>query len=169
MSNYPIFSYVSHQTNTDKLGGPFRGYSPQQTINNYKDSESVMTRRVLRQSWNTPQARKNMNGYYRVTTPFRAVNNLGDYLSRNNYACGGSNQVNASRPGWKSIIGNINSVCDGTGIAGSYANNRFVSDSSDYTTYRKQNAINHTYNDLTNGGDQSNASYTNLLAVRRGF
>ena len=35
------------------------------------------------------------NGYKRVTTPFRAVNNSGDFLGRVNYSCGGSNQVNS--------------------------------------------------------------------------
>ena len=145
------------------------GYSARQTINNYKDSEAVRTRRVLTKSWNTIQASSNINGNSRVITPFRAVNNLGDYLGRQNYACGGPNQVNASKPGWKSIIGNIMSACDGTGIDGSYANNRFVSDSSDYTTYKKQNAINNNYNDLASGGDQSNASYVSLMAVHRGM
>ena len=100
-------SLISYQTKTNNLSGPFNGFSAKQTINNFKDSENVMTRRVLRNSWNTPQAQNKLNGYSRVVTPFRAVNNLGDYLGRKNYACGGPNQVNASKPGWKSIIGNI--------------------------------------------------------------
>jgi hypothetical protein len=148
-------------------GGPFNGYSPVQTINNTKNSEQVMNRRVLRHAWNTPYATGKFNGYSRVTTPFRAVNNLGDFLDRKNYVCGGSNQVNASYPGWKSRIGSIISQCDGTGVPSSTCNVKFVSDSSDYTNYRKLQSANHMYNDSKNGGDQSNASYVDLMRARR--
>ena len=148
-------------------GGPFNGYSPVQTINNTKNSEQVMNRRVLRHAWNTPYATGKFNGYSRVTTPFRAVNNLGDFLDRKNYVCGGSNQVNASYPGWKSRIGSIISQCDGTGVPSSTCNVKFVSDSSDYTNYRKLQSANHMYNDSKNGGDQSNASYVDVMRARR--
>ncbi len=86
--------------NMANLGGPFRGFSAKQTVTNYKDSEQTMARRVLRNSWNTPYATGSYNENNRVITPFRAVNNLGDFLGRQNYVCGGSNQVNASKPGW---------------------------------------------------------------------
>lgn len=169
MTSYPIFSLISNLTNTQNLGGPFQGYSPQQTTSNYKDSENVMSRRILRHSWNTPYAVGNVNNRGRITTPFRAVNNLGDYLGRQYYVCGGSNQVNANKPGWKSIIGNINSMCDGTGIPASVCNTKFVADSSDYTTFRKRRAINSNYNDLKNGGDQNNASFVAQQSAYRGM
>ena len=149
------------------LGGGFQGISPKQTIANYKNSDQVMTRRILSKSWNGAYATGTVNGRGRVTTPFRAVTNLGDFLGRQDYICGGSNQVNASKPGWKSRIGSIISHCDGTGIPSSTCNVKFVSDSSDYITYKKQRAIGHTYNDNSMGGDQSNASYVPLMAVRR--
>lgn len=148
-------------------GGPFNGFSPIQTINNFKNSEDVMNRRVLRSGWNTSYATGTVNGQSRVVTPFRAVNNLGDFLERKNYVCGGPNQVNASRPGWKNRIGSIISQCDGTGVPSSTCNVKFVADSSDYTKYRKLKSANHMYNDLKNGGDQSNASYVDLMRVRR--
>ena len=107
------------------------------------------------------------NGKNRIVTPFRAVNNLGDFLSRQNYVCGGANQVNASKPGWKNRIGSILSQCDGTGVAAGSGNMRYISDTSDYIRYKKQNAINNTYNDSKNGGDQSNGSYVSLMRVRR--
>lgn len=156
--NYPIFSSNSNLTYSGNLGGPFQGFSAHQTINNYKDSENVMTRRVLVKSWNTPYAVGNVNNKKRLITPFRAVNNLGDYLGRQNYSCGGPNQVNASKPGRKSIIGSMPVMCDGTGVAASSCNTRFVSDSSDYTKFRKQTAINNNYNDLTMVGNPSHAS-----------
>ena len=149
------------------LGGGFKGISPKQTVNNYKDSSQVMTRRILSNSWNGAYASGTVNGYKRVTTPFRAVNNLGDFLARPDYICGGPNQVNASKPGMKGRIGSIISQCDGTGIPSSTCNVKFVPDSSDYITYKKQRAIGQTYNDNKFGGDESNASYVPLMAVRR--
>jgi len=148
-------------------GGPFNGYSPAQTITNYKDSEQTSIRRILRNSWNNQQAVGTVNGNKRIITPFRAVNNLGDFLSRQNYVCGGSNQVNADKPGWKSRIGSIISQCDGTGVDAGSGNMRYVPDSSDYIRYRKQRAIGNTYNDLKNGGDQSHGSYVAVMAIRR--
>ena len=132
------------------LGGPFNGYSGKPTMTNYKGSEQAMTRRVLRSAWNTQYATGVVNGNNRVITPFRAVNNLGDFLSRTNYVCGGPNQVNASKPGWKGRIGSIISNCDSTGVEASSGNHRFVSDSSDYIRYKKQRAMNRNYNDSKN-------------------
>jgi len=148
-----------------KLGGPYNGFSPKQTVTNYKDSDQTMTRRILRSSWNTQNATGAVNGRNRVITPFRAVNNLGDFLSRQNYVCGGSNQVNADKPGWKGHIGSILSRCDGTGVPAGSGNMRFVPDSSDYIRYKKQRAINVNYNDVKNGGDQSHGSYTAYMRV----
>lgn len=167
MFGAPISQLTATQTNTSNLGGPFQGYSPQQTQLNFKSSDNVMARRVVRDSWNTAYARGTVNNKNRIITPFRAVNNLGDFLSRQNYVCGGSNQVGAHKPGWKGHIGSIMSRCDGTGVPSSVCNTRFVPDSSDYTTYKKQTAMNQTYNDLKNGGDKNHASYVPLKSVRK--
>lgn len=156
------FSSVTTQTGTNVQGGPFRGFSGMQTMTNKKDSETVMARSVLRKSWNNVNTQATIGGRGRAITPFRAVNNLGDYLGRQNYVCGGSNQVNASKPGMKGLIGSINSQCDGTGIAASVTNNRFVADSSDYIKYKKQNAMNRNYNDLATGGIKSSFQHLPL-------
>jgi hypothetical protein len=148
------------------LGGPYNGYSPVQTYNNNKGSEQIMIRRILRDSWNGQNATGVVNGHKRIITPFRAVNNLGDFLSRENYVCGGSNQVNADKPGWKSRIGSILSKCDNTGVPAGSGNMRFVPDSSDYITYKKQRAIVKNYNDSANGGDESNGSYVSFRLAR---
>jgi len=132
------------------LGGPYNGYSAKQTITNHKDGENATTRRLLRDGWNTQNANESINGNKRVITPFRAVNNLGDYLARKDYVCGGPNQVNASKPGLKGRIGSIISSCDNTGVEGASCNPRFVSDSSDYVRFRKQMAMNRNYNDSGN-------------------
>jgi hypothetical protein len=164
-----IYNFGGPAANVNLGGGPYNGYSPIQTVLNAKDSEQTRIRRILRNSWNTQYAVGNVNGYSRVATPFRAVNNLDDFLSRENYVCGGPNPVKSSYLG-KSlnfIAGTMPKTCDSTGVSGSSCNPKFVSDSSDYTTFRKQKAINSNYNDLKFGGDQSNASFVPLLAVRR--
>jgi len=168
-TNLPIASRILPLafTNSNNLGGPYTGYSAQQTSVMFKNSEDIMARRILRDAWNTQQARDSINGYGRQLTPFRAVNSLGDYLCRENYVCGGSNQVNADYPGWKGIIGCLNSVCDNTKVSGYTGNSRYVPDSSNYITFKKQVAMNRNYNELKNGGDSSNASQVALSAVRR--
>lgn len=153
-------------TATNNLGGPFQGYSPQQTINNYKDSNDVTTRRELRKSWNTAYARGNVNGLNRVITPFRAVTNTGDFLSRPNYICGGPSPVNNTKLGYKVSLRGIMNSCDNTNIPSSSCNVKFVPDSSDYTKYKRQSAFNQNYNDLKHGG-YNNSAYVNIMAVRR--
>lgn len=149
------------------LGGPINGISPVQTINNYKSSEQIMSRRVLTKSWNTAYATGTFNSYNRVITPFRAVNNSGDFLARTQYSCGGPNPESAGKPGLARRIGTMWSNCDNTGVPASSCNVKYVADSSDYIKYKKLYAQNQNYNDSKFGGDQSNASFVPLMAVRR--
>jgi hypothetical protein len=123
------------------------GISPKQTVTSFKHGDQAQSREVLRRSWNQLQASGTVNDKKRVLTPFRAVNNLGDFLGRKNYVCGGPNQVNASKPGWKGHIGSIISNCDNSGVEGASCNPKFVSDSSDYVRFRKLRAMNKNYND----------------------
>lgn len=154
-----------NQTATNVLGGPFNGFSPQQTITNFKSSENVVARRVLTRSWNTRYATGSYNGHSRIVTPFRAVNNSGDFLGRVNYSCGGSNQVTIDRYKRGNNIGSIWQNCDSTGVPASICNPRFVADSSDYTKYRKYRSVNQNFNDVSNGGDKNNASYVPAMSV----
>jgi hypothetical protein len=147
-------------------GAPFPKYSPQQTITNYKSSEQVMTRRILTKSWNTPYATGTYKNKNRIITPFRAINNLGDFLSRTQYSCGGPNPVTPDRYKRAPNIGAMFQNCDSTGVPASSCNVKFVPDSSDYTRFKKQSAINRNFNDSSFGGDQSHASYVPLMAVR---
>lgn len=121
--------------------------TPKAVNTSVRDGDMSASRGILRRAWNQENAVGTINGQNRVITPFRAVNNLGDFLARKNYVCGGPNQVNASKPGWKGKIGSIISNCDSTGVQGYSGNVKFVPDSSDYTTYRKQRALNRNYND----------------------
>lgn len=142
-----IASTISKQTSSANLGGPFQGFSAKQTVLNYKDGQQTSTRDIVRRSWNTAFASGTVNGLKRKVTPFRAVNNSGDFLVRQNYNSEGPNP-------------------DSTGIPSANTNPKFVADSSDYTKFKKQVSINRNYNDLANGGDDHNASVTFLLNAR---
>jgi len=167
MSNINVNYLNSPNLGGTQLGGAIQGKSPKQSITNYKGSDQVMSRRLVVKSWNTAYATGIVNGKLRVTTPFRAVNNSGDFLGRIQYSCGGPNPTNADRPGWKSRIRNMFSNCDGSGVPASSTNTRFVADSSEYAKFKKNRAINLNYNDSSFGGDESNASYVDRMAIRR--
>ena len=124
------------------------------------------TRFELRDAWNTNYVRQEK----KCVTPFRAINNAGDTLSRTNYSCGGSCQSFQSRPGLKGLsqrFGAIHSLCDTSGVPPAACNGKYVYDSSDYIKFARQQAENKTYNDLNYGGDSSNASQQAIRAIRR--
>jgi hypothetical protein len=154
-------------SNRSTLGGGIQGIAPKQTITNYKGGDQVISRRIVVKSWNTPYATGTVNGRNRITTPFRAVTNSGDYLARVHYSCGGPNPTNADKPGWKSRIRSMFNNCDGSGVPASSCNVKFVADSSDYSKFKKYRAINQVYNDSTFGGDQSHASFVARMGVHR--
>lgn len=147
-------------------GGPYQGYSPKQTTLNYKDGAQSAVRSILRNGWNTAFASGTYNGKSRVITPFRAVNNSGDFLGRTNYKCGGPTGMSTCSIGWagsKIYLGSMVNNCDDSGVPGASGNVKYVYDSSDYITFRRQQAMNRNYNDLKNGGDQSNGSYVSRM------
>jgi len=138
-------------------GGGIQGLMPRQVLrsnrnfNNYKHSREILTR-----AWNTsfPSQLKGADAKM-AQTPFRAVQNAGDLLSRQHYSCGGSSQTPGSRPGMPGLgirFGSIKSNCDGSNIPPASCNTKFVFDSSDYVTYLKRRASNRNYNDITGGG-----------------
>jgi hypothetical protein len=169
--------------NPSNSGGAIRGWMPQSTLltdKRYPEYEQI--RYILKNAWNTtyPSQLKRNNLKQSITTPFRAVNNAGDLLSRENYSCGGSCQTFQSRPGLKGLsqrFGSIQSTCYPSAaysslqlinnIPAAACNVKFVYDSSDYTTYLKQRAVNKNYNDLSYGGDDSNSSQSAQRAIRR--
>jgi hypothetical protein len=179
-SNVAFQAFVVRPGNS---GGAINGYMPQQTQNvdkRYPEFEHI--RFTLKNAWNTTylsQLRRD-NLKQPITTPFRAVNNAGDLLSRLNYSCGGTCQSFQSRPGLRGLKNHFGAVQDScvpsatysplqllTNIPASACNVKFVYDSSDYVTYLKQKAVNKNYNDLTYGGDQSNTSQSSIRAIRR--
>ena len=164
-------------------GGAIKGYMPQTTQNvdkRYNEYEQI--RFTLKEAWNTtyPSQLRRNNLKKSITTPFRVVNNAGDLLSRENYSCGGSCQSFQSRPGMfglKQRFGANQNTCVPGVVYSTYqldpsipaaaCNVKWVYDSSDYTRYLKQKAVNKNYNDLSYGGDDSHASQSAFRAIRR--
>ena len=134
-------------------GGAIQGWMPQQTQNvdkTYPEFEQI--RWTLKEAWNTKyRGQLRRNGLKQsITTPFRAVNNAGDLLSRDNYSCGGTCQTPQSRPGLhglKTHFGSVQSSCIPSAtysslqllnnVPAAACNVKYVYDSSDYTTYLK--------------------------------
>ena len=179
-SNVAFQSFVVKSSNS---GGAINGYMPQTTQKvdkRYNEFEHI--RFTLKNAWNTtyPSQLRRDNLNKPITTPFRAVNNAGDLLSRLNYSCGGTCQSFQSRPGLKGLrqhFGSVQNSCIPSAtysslqllsnIPASACNVKYVYDSSDYVTYLKQKAVNKNYNDLSYGGDQSNTSQSAIRAIRR--
>jgi hypothetical protein len=168
-SNIPII--VKGKAVGVSLGGGFKGYMPQSDITNYHSNEFSQIRFTLREAWNTTKySGQNGLGNTRIITPFRAVNNAGDVLSRQNYSCGGNCQTFQSRPNLKGLrqrFGAIQNICDETSIPPAACNVKYVYDASDYTTFLKQQAVNRNYNDRSFGGDDYSSSQSAQRAVKR--
>jgi hypothetical protein len=169
--------------NPKNPGGAIKGWMPQSTqLTDKRYPEYEQIRYILKNAWNTtyPSQLARSDLKRSITTPFRAVNNAGDLLSRENYSCGGSCQTFQSRPGLKGLsqrFGSVQSTCFPSAvystlqlnnkIPAAACNVKFVYDSSDYITYLKQKAINKNYNDLSYGGDDSKSSQSAQRAIRR--
>ena len=162
-----------------KLGGGLPGLMPQPLIDHDNSDIFARTRFTLRDSWNTTSYSGSSNPK-RIITPFRAVNNAGDLLSRENYSCGGSCQTPQSRPGLKGLrqrFGSTSDACQQSviwslsqldkSIPSSTCNVKYVYDGSDYTKFKKNQAVNRNYNDRSVGGNDSNASQSAIRHIRR--
>jgi hypothetical protein len=154
-----------------KLGGGLSGVMPQHVVNQDADNEYAQTRFLLRDAWNTTRySGQDGKVNKRIITPFRAVNNAGDVLSRQNYSCGGNTQTFQSRPGMfglKGRFGAIQSNCDETLVPPAACNVKYVYDSSDYARYVKHRAINRNYNDRSNGGNDYSGAQSAIRAIHR--
>jgi hypothetical protein len=161
------------------LGGGIPGRMPQQVI--VKDNSSVFarTRFTLRDAWNTTDYSGSSNKR-RIVTPFRAVYNAGDLLSRDNYSCGGTCQTYQSRPGLNGLkqhFGATSVSCRPSVIwsasqidpevPSSTCNVKYVYDGSDYITFKKNQAINRNYNDRSFGGDDYSTSQSKIRSSKR--
>lgn len=162
-----------------KLGGGFPGFMPHPIIEHDNSNTFARTRLTLRNSWNATSYSGSSNPK-RIITPFRAVNNAGDLLSRENYSCGGSCQTPQSRPGINGLrtrFGGTSVSCQPSvvwsslqldkNIPSSTCNVKFVYDSSDYIRFKKNQAVNKNYNDRSFGGNDYNTSQSAIRHIRR--
>ena len=161
------------------LGGGFQGIAPTMIGGGsgkggsggmIGSSERAQDRFSLVQAWNGAAATGVINGYKRKIGAFRAVNNAGDFLSRQNYISGGSNQVNNVRRGaisYKVLGGSVQTNKDSTNIPSASCNPRYVYDGSDYVRFKKLQAVNRNFNDYSFGGDDFSASQSAWRRVRR--
>jgi hypothetical protein len=162
-----------------KLGGGLPGLMPQPVVDHDNSDVFARTRFTLRDAWNTTSYSGSSNPK-RITTPFRAVNNAGDLLSRENYSCGGSCQTFQSRPGLSGLrqrFGATSVSCQPSvlwssiqvdpKIPSATCNVKYVYDGSDYTTFRRNQAINRNYNDRSFGGNDYSTSQSAYRHIRR--
>jgi len=162
-----------------KLGGGLPGLMPQPVVDHDNSDTFARTRFTLRDAWNTTSYSGSSNPK-RIITPFRAVYNAGDLLSRQNYSCGGTCQTPQSRPnmnGLRQRFGSTSKLCQSSvlwsaiqvdpKIPSSTCNVKFVYDGSDYITFKRNQATNRNYNDRSFGGNDYNASQSNVRHIRR--
>ena len=161
------------------LGGGLRGIMPQPIVDHDNSDNFARTRFTLRDAWNT--TRTTGSAYpKRIITPFRAVNNAGDLLSRANYSCGGSCQTPQSRPGLNGLrhrFGSTSTSCQQSvvwssiqvnpDVPSSTCNGKYVYDGSDYTRFKRNLAVNKNYNDRSFGGNDSNTSQVAIRHSKR--
>ena len=162
-----------------KLGGGLPGLMPKSVVDHDNSDSFARTRFYLRDSWNTTNYSGSSNPK-RIITPFRAVNNAGDLLSRQNYSCGGTCQTYQSRPGLNGLrqrFGSTSSNCTPSVlwssnqvdviIPSSTCNVKYVYDGSDYIKFKKNQAINRNYNDRSFGGNDYNTSQSAMRHSKR--
>ena len=129
-------------SNPSSLGGGVPGKFEAGFGNTMVGSDVAMNRKKLRKAFKTNKI--NDSGTIKKSSagPFRTAFNLGDPLGRRN------------------VRKTTSSVPLQSGNA------KFVSDSSLYTEFKHLRSVNLNYNDKTGGGDESNASFSDLNRVR---
>lgn len=157
------------------LGGGVPGKFEAAFGNTMNGGEVSLNRHKLRKAFKTNKLKKAGNIKSRCG-PFRSAYQLGDPLTRQYASCGGCNQVNDvnSRILKNGMVDGVSdsdcnlSVFNVTPkeVPLASGNGKYVSDSSLFTQFKHLQSVNLTYNDLTGGGDDNNASYTFLNNLR---
>ena len=141
----------------------------------WKDNSNfrAIDRNVLREAFGN-MVYKNKNGVKvngleygkSKTTPFRTAMSAGDINGTVNIPVDKNALPKPSNPihsknisGLKLFSGSVQTKNNGSHYSG---NPKYVYDGSDYTRFRKLQAMNRNYNDHTFGGDDHNASFVAL-------
>lgn len=114
------------------------------------DNSLPKIRLTLRRAWNGTNA----NDTSRKIGGFRSVLNAGDPLLRTNYSCGGPSQLNNLniRQNLSLMRAGVKSECDGSDTPASSCNVKYVYDSSDFSRYLKERALQKNYDEVSYGG-----------------
>jgi hypothetical protein len=123
---------------------------PKQTINTQRDSSDIMRRRIIRDAVPKQMVRAQINGNARRASSSRAWEGSDDYLARRNYICGGSsasaNVVGPTAP-FARMFRAANQNCDGSNVAGSNCDPRFVPDAASFANFRALQTIAQVFNE----------------------
>lgn len=134
----------------------------------------ALRRKILKKAFNSN--RITVNGAIigkSYVGPFRSSINQGDPLGRKYQTCGGCNQVNDVNSRIKLKQDGVskawcNVETDGytpLQIALKSGNNKFVSDNSLFIRFKGLSAVNQNRNDISNGGNNSNGAYVDLMSI----
>lgn len=157
--------YEKH-SNPSSLGKGIPGKFEVAFGNTLTGSDVALKRRVLRKAFKTNKLKKGDKKISSMCGPFRSANQLGDPLTRKYASCGGCSQVNnADSVSSKDCELEVHTF-KVTDVPLASGNNKFVSDSSQFTRFKHLESINLTYNDKTGGGDNHNTSYSFLNKIR---
>ena len=166
---------------TSILGGGLPGQSALKYGNAMVGGEVSKNRAILRRVFRTNNIKVNNQVIGKKTCgPYKSAFSLGDGLTRLNKSCGATNQVKSSSrlAGVSLSDGTSNKDCSytidfkGTSInpinmpleSGNY---KFVSDQSNYTTFKTLEGINKTYNDKSFGGDDHHSTFSFIKNIRK--
>lgn len=173
--------YSADNRTTSNLGGGIPGQSAPKFGNAMIGGEVAKNRAILRRVFRNNKIRVNGQTLGNKTCgPYKAAFSLGDGLTRLNKSCGGSNQVNYSRrlAGVNLGDGVSNKDCDFTIVKDGVdvtplnfplesGNYKFVSDSSNYVTFKHLEGVNKTYNDKSFGGDDHHSTFSFIKNIRK--
>tara|TARA_Y100001970_G_C14249289_1_gene870600 strand:- start:4980 stop:5507 length:528 start_codon:yes stop_codon:yes gene_type:complete len=174
-------SGYNDDSNPSKLGRGFPGQSAMRFGNATVGGEVAKDRAILRRVFRNNKIKVSGTNVGKKTSgPYRSAFSLGDGLTRLNKSCGATNQVKSSSRLSGVSLGNglSNKDCNLTvNVNGQdvtvqdlpleSGNSKFVSDSSNYTTFKSLEGVNKTYNDKSFGGNEHNSGFSFLKRVRR--
>jgi hypothetical protein len=137
-----------------KLGGGLPGLMPQPIVEHDNSDLFARTRFTLRDAWNTTSYSGSSNPKRIITPQSRpGLNGLRQHFGSTSVSCTPSVL-------WSSI--QIDPK-----IPSSTCNVKFVYDGSDYTKFKRNQAVNRNYNDRSFGGNDYNTSQSAYRHIRR--
>lgn len=156
-----------------KLGGGFKGQQSKLLGHTVSGSDRASSRKHLAKAFgnlynsglDTSPALYQKN----ILGPFKTAFNSGDILTTYNESTNKRYGQAANQVGGNNLS-RLNPNQDGVNRSGNAmysGNTKFIHDGSDYTRFKKLQAINRNYNDTNHVGDSGNTSQHALRRLRR--